>query len=101
MQVGIHLKARLDHLVESHLEFYKESVVIPAPLGFSANSEAKVRVIVREGEGAIGLMTELTKKQVSAGYIRAKLIRFYPEEEELVERHVHTLPPRPKLYNDK
>lgn len=86
----------IERLVKGHLGFYTESTVIPAPPGFSANPYEMVRVIVREGDGAIGLMTELTNEQVAAGHIRAKLIRHYPDETELVENHAHTLPKRPK-----
>ncbi len=60
--------------------------------------EAELIVIVREGEGAVGLKDALTPDELANGGIRFRYGKFFPEEIELLESdpHLAVLPTRPR-----
>lgn len=84
------------NLYYSFIASYSEPVTIPAPDGFSPDTDAKLRIIVREGHGAVGFRTEATQKQIAQGKIIAKGGRYFADELKLLEENpsIDILPQR-------
>ncbi|HML87951.1 MAG TPA: hypothetical protein PKA28_05820 [Methylomusa anaerophila] len=75
----------ITNLYYSFIASYTKPVTIPAPDGFSPDAGAKLRIIVREGHGAVGFRTEATQKQMAQGKIIAKGGRYFADELKLLE----------------
>jgi hypothetical protein len=80
-----------------HIQSYTTPVAISVHPGFSDDPQARAVVIVREGEGAVGLKDGWSPAQIAAGKIPWRLARLYPSEVSLLmaDPTRALLPPRP------
>jgi hypothetical protein len=80
-----------------HLESYTEPKRVRAGSISRGNSDEELLIIVREGEGAVGLKDALTAEDRAAGGITFRYAKLYPDEIKLLDadRDLALLPPRP------
>jgi hypothetical protein len=71
-------------LRRSYLRSYTEPTLISAA-SFSNDPKEQAVVIVRAGEGAIGLKDALTPAEIAAGRITFRIAKLYPDERELLD----------------
>lgn len=82
-----------------HLESYAEPKRVWAGLISSADPEEELVVIVREGDGAVGIKDTLSAEERAAGGISFRYARLYPDEMEMLDAdpELAKLPARPGL----
>jgi hypothetical protein len=73
-------------LYRCYISSYTEPTIIDIHPGFGAAPKEKAIVIVREGHGAIGLQSALTKEELKMGRIQFRCGRFTPQERELLKK---------------
>jgi hypothetical protein len=71
-------------LRRSYLRSYTEPTLISAE-SFATDPAEQAVVIVRTGEGAIGLKDALTPVEIAAGRITFRIAKLYPDERELLD----------------
>jgi hypothetical protein len=79
-----------------YIQSYTEPKRISAA-SFAHDPDEEAVVIVREGDGAVGLKDGFSPEQVAAGAIRFRLAKLYPGEAQMLDSHpdLALLPGRP------
>jgi hypothetical protein len=84
-------------LVRAYRRGYEEPVELDVHPEATTDSGGKVTVVVRDGDGAIGIRYVHTREDVAAGAIPAYLARLFPDEVQAMRDNptLVRLPARP------
>lgn len=80
-----------DFIVDNYRKAYTKPIKIPTP-GYFGSPEEKAQLIIRQGEGVVGLKDAFSKKELSRGKINWRISKLLPYEIDLIEDGHYLLP---------